>query len=75
METTSPFPLFIFDKDKGRTMNQPIRALEDKILTALNEAADVEIEVKRLILTNVLNMVKLKADETIILEMKEENNG
>lgn len=54
-------------------MNKEIRELEDKIINTLNEA-NVEIEVKRLILTNVLNMVKNKADEIIILEMREAQN-
>lgn len=54
-------------------MNKTIRELEDKIINTLNEA-NVEIEVKRLILTNVLNMVKNKADEIIILEMREAQN-
>ncbi len=54
-------------------MNKEIRELEDKIINTLNEA-NVEIEVKRLILTNVLNMVKNKADEIIILEMREVQN-
>lgn len=54
-------------------MNKEIRELEDKIINNLNEA-NVEIEVKRLILTNVLNMVKNKADEIIILEMREAQN-
>ena len=54
-------------------MNKEIRELEDKIINTINEA-NVEIEVKRLILTNVLNMVKNQADEIIILEMREAQN-
>lgn len=55
-------------------MNKSIRALEDRLIEDLNAAADVDIEVKRLILTNLLNLVKPQADAAILAEMSEENN-
>lgn len=55
-------------------MNKPIRALEDKLIEDLNAAKDVEIEAKRLILTNLLNLVKVQADATILAEMNEEKH-
>ena len=52
-------------------MNKSIRILEDKLIEDLNAAADVEIEVKRLILSNILNQVTKQADNAIILELSE----
>lgn len=55
-------------------MNKDIRSLEDKLIEDLNAATTVEIEVKRLILTNLLDLVKKQADEIIIHELSEENH-
>ena len=55
-------------------MNKTIRALSDQILNDLNAAADVPMEVKRLILTDVLHIVTQKADEIILQELSEENH-
>ena len=50
-------------------MNTKMRALEDDIISLLN-GSDVPIEAKRLILTDILNLVTKKADETISQEIK-----
>lgn len=50
-------------------MNTKMRALEDDIISLLN-GSDVPIEAKRLILTDILNIVTKKADETISQEIK-----
>lgn len=54
-------------------MNRKIREFEDVIIELLN-AADLEIEIKRLVLSNVLNLVTKQADAAIMAEMNEENN-
>lgn len=56
-------------------MNRSIRALEDRLIEDLNAAADVEIEVKRLIVTNILNLIKEKADAAILAEISEAQNA
>ena len=55
-------------------MNKEIRALEDQILNDLNAAADVPMEAKRLILTDVLNIVTKAADEIILQELSEDKH-
>lgn len=50
-------------------MNTKMRALEDDIISLLN-GSDVPIEAKRLILTDILNLVTKKADEIISQEIK-----
>lgn len=52
-------------------MNTKIRMLEDQIVAALN-GSDVPIEAKRLILSDLLNIVTKKADEIIAQEIKAE---
>lgn len=52
-------------------MNKKIRMLEDQIVAALN-GSDVPIEAKRLILSDLLNIVTKKADEIIAQEIKAE---
>lgn len=47
--------------------NRKIRELEDSIIALLN-ASDVQIEVKRLIVSNVYNLVTKEADKTIVAE-------
>ncbi len=47
--------------------NRDIRELEDNIIALLN-ASDVQIEVKRLIVSNVYNLVTKEADKTILDE-------
>lgn len=51
-------------------MNLAIRALGDKLIDDLNAAADVPLEAKRLILTDILSLVTKRADEAIINELK-----
>lgn len=50
-------------------MNTKMRALEDEIISLLN-GSEVPIEAKRLILTDILNLVTKKADEIISQEIK-----
>lgn len=52
-------------------MNTKMRALEDDIISLLN-GSEVPIEAKRLILTDILNLVTKKADEIISQEIKAE---
>lgn len=54
-------------------MNKDIRLLEDNMLAVLNESP-VEMEVKRLILTNILDIIKKQADALILQELQEEQN-
>lgn len=49
-------------------MNFEIRKLEDEIISILN-ASGAPIEAKRLILTDLLNVVTKKADEIISQEI------
>ena len=51
-------------------MNYEIRKLEDEIIEVLN-ASDAPMEAKRLVVQNVLSLIKEKADATIIEELKE----
>lgn len=50
--------------------NYKIRDLEDKMIDALN-MSDVAIEVKRLIVQNLLNMVTKQADARITMEIQD----
>lgn len=50
--------------------NREIRELEDNIIALLN-ASDVPIEVKRLIVSNVYNLVTKEADKTIVAESQQ----
>lgn len=54
-------------------MNKRIRELEDRIIATLNES-DVPIEVKRLIISNVLNLVMKESDKVIAYEIQEGGN-
>ena len=58
-------------QNKGGAVNRKIRMLEDQIVAALN-GSDVPIEAKRLILSDLLNIVTKKADEIIAQEIKAE---
>ena len=51
-------------------MNLKIRRLEDELVEILN-ASDVEIEVKRLILTDLLNLVELQSNKVILKELSQ----
>lgn len=51
-------------------MNYKIRKLEDEIIEVLN-ASDAPMEAKRLVVQNVLSLIKDKADAAIIEELKE----
>lgn len=56
-------------------MNYEIRNLEDEIIEVLN-ASDAPMEAKRLVVQNVLFLIKEKADAAIIEELKEvKENG
>lgn len=50
--------------------NYRIREFEDKIIDVFN-ASDLQIEIKRLVAQNVLNLLTKKADETITREISE----
>lgn len=50
--------------------NYKIRDLEDKMIDTLN-MSDVAIEVKRLIVQNLLNMVTKQADARITMEIQD----
>lgn len=52
-------------------MNLKIRKLEDDLINTLN-SSDVSIEVKRLIVNNILNLVTKEADKAILQESYEE---
>lgn len=54
--------------------NKDIRSLEDDILTLLN-SSPVEMEVKRLILKEILSIVNAQAEKIIIQELNEEQNN
>ena len=49
-------------------LNLKIRNLEDTIIDAIN-ASDLPIEVKRLVVSEVLNLVIKQADKEVIQEM------
>lgn len=55
-------------------MNLQIRTLEDNLLAVLNKSP-VEMEVKRLILTNILDIIKRQADTIILQELQEEQTN
>ena len=55
--------------------NAKVRKLEDKIIFALNDEPDVPMEVKRLILRDVLRMVEDQANAEILVETKEAENA
>ena len=54
--------------------NYKIRDLEDKMIDTLN-SSDVAIEVKRLIVQNLLNMVTKQADARITMEIQDMKKG
>ena len=55
--------------------NASIRKLEDKIIFTLNDEPNVPMEVKRLILRDVLRMVEDQANAEILVETKEAENA
>lgn len=55
------------------TPNADIRTLEDKIIEDLN-SSNLIIEIKRLIVKDVLGMIERTADNTIRSELNEEVN-
>ena len=55
-------------------MNKEIRQLEDDIISRLN-LSDIPIEAKRLVLSDVLNLVTKQADNEILKEINEEGNN
>lgn len=55
--------------------NAKVRKLEDKIIFALNDEPEVPMEVKRLILRDVLRMVEDQANAEILVETKEAENA
>ena len=56
-------------------MNKKIRDLETKIIALLNSEPEVQIEVKRLIISNIYSLVSKEADKIILLEMGGNGNG
>lgn len=56
------------------TPNADIRTLEDKIIEDLN-SSNLIIEIKRLIVKDVLGMIERTADNTIRSELNEEVNN
>ena len=50
--------------------NYRIRKFEDDVIEIFN-ASDLQIEIKRLVAQNVLNLLTKKADETITAEIQE----
>lgn len=50
--------------------NFKIRDFEDKVINLFN-SSDLQIEIKRLVAQNVLNLLTKKADETITREIQE----
>lgn len=50
--------------------NFKIRDFEDKVIDLFN-ASDLQIEIKRLIAQNVLNLLTKKADEVILQEIRD----
>ena len=63
--------MFYAARRNRRSMNTKIRLLEDQIVAILN-GSDVPIETKRLILSDILNLVTKKADEIVSQEIKEQ---
>lgn len=63
--------MFCAARRNRRSMNTKIRLLEDQIVAILN-GSDVPIETKRLILSDILNLVTKKADEIVSQEIKEQ---
>lgn len=49
--------------------NYRIRQFEDKVIDLFN-TSDLQIEIKRLVAQNVLNLLTKKADETITAEIQ-----
>lgn len=50
--------------------NFKIRDFEDKVINLFN-SSDLQIEIKRIIAQNVLNLLTKKADETITKEIQD----
>lgn len=50
--------------------NFRIRDFEDKVINLFN-SSDLQIEIKRLVAQNVLNLLTKKADELILQELRE----
>lgn len=50
--------------------NYKIRQFEDSVIDMFNKS-DLQIEIKRLVTQNVLNLITKKADETITAEIQE----
>ena len=58
-------------------MNAKIRQFEDSILNLINES-DLPMEVKRLVITDIYNLVLKQADKEVLAELNvqmEENNA
>lgn len=51
-------------------MNYEIRKFEDDLIEMFNQCT-LQIEIKRLVAQNVLNLITKKADETITAEIQE----
>ena len=55
-------------------INKEIRQLEDHIINILNDSP-IEIEVKRLVVSNIMFKLEKESDKIIIAEMRQEENN
>lgn len=55
-------------------INTEIRQLEDNIINILNNSP-IEIEVKRLVVSNIMFKLEKESDKIIIAEMRQEENN
>lgn len=51
-------------------MNKKIRQFEDNLIAFFNES-DLDIEVKRLVAQNILNLIEKQADKIILNELSQ----
>jgi hypothetical protein len=51
-------------------MNKKIRQFEDNLIAFFNES-DLDIEIKRLIAQNILNLIEKQADKIILNELSQ----
>lgn len=58
------------NEENDKMDNYIIRQFEDKVIDVFN-ASDLQIEIKRMVAQNVLNLLTKKADEIIMYEIAE----
>lgn len=51
-------------------MNKKIRQFEDNLIAFFNES-DLDIEIKRLVAQNILNLIEKQADKIILNELSQ----